>query len=125
LVIKFAITALDLASIDVDVRQIRRHVDLEVKTARFNLKAKRVHRLGEEGRRTRRHQLRRHGTRFDLRQVEQFPHQPVEARRVLAAHLQNLLLPLVQRTGRAFEQEMDAHLHAGQRRPAVRATRRQ
>ena len=62
---------------------------------------------------------RRDGARLDLRQIEQLAHQPIEPRRVVAAHLQDLLLPLVQRAGGALEQQVDAHLDAGQRRPQL------
>ncbi len=43
-------------------------------------------------------------------------HQAIEPRRVVAAHLQDLLLTFVERARHALEQQVDAHLDAGQRR---------
>src|SRR5215510_910416 len=54
--------------------------------------------------------------RFDAREVQQFPHQPLEPRDIVAARCQDLTLPGRHVAGSALEQQMDAHLHRGEGR---------
>ena len=84
---------LDLAAVGIDVRKVGWGVEIETNAARFHLKAKRVHRSGNERGRTGRREHRRDGARFDLRQIEEFAHQAIEPRRS-SRHTSELLLTL-------------------------------
>jgi hypothetical protein len=62
--------------------------------------------------------------RLYLREVEQVAHQFLQTHAVFAAGFEHFALLVRQFADRAFEHEVDGHLHARQRRPQLVRSRR-
>jgi len=79
----------------------------------LDLQPQRLDRIAHQRRGAHRRPHRRDFARFDLREIEQLPHQAIEPGGVVAHHLQDVLLPFAERAGGVLEQQVDAHLDAG------------
>jgi hypothetical protein len=106
---------LDLQTICQYIRQPRGHLNPECTLLSLDVRLHRGQRRLYQGGSADGHEMGCRLARFDPGEIKQVTHQFLQPFTVFPTDRQHLTLRVCQRPHRAFQQEMDTHLHTGER----------